>query len=118
MGGSIYGHYIGDLKCWPFSKSQRMHGVWVGEFETSVLFPNATTFHEIEKSKAQIWVDTDLKVMPALLSHMPDGNTHAYLVEAEGRLSLCDAWFGHQGQYPRDFVMTRIYSLRELPVSR
>jgi hypothetical protein len=44
------------------------------------------------------------------------GNWRAYQVDVEGRLSLCDAWFGHQGMYPTKLIVDRIYSLRSLVV--
>jgi hypothetical protein len=44
--------------------------------------------------------------------------THAYLIDAEGKLSQCDAWFGHQGEYPREFMVSKFYSLAELPIRR
>ena len=113
MGGRINGAYIGDLKCWPFSKLQRLNGILRVGFEHSEFFPNATSPSEIEGAKPRIWFsDESTEPPPKALRGPPDGLTHTFFVEAEGRLSLCDGWFGHQGQYPREFIAKRIITAR------
>jgi hypothetical protein len=114
MGGRANGEYIGDLQCWPFSPSKRLHGVWVIRFETSEFFPNATTYERNAKSK--IWLENDVEHRVPLLDPAPAADSRAYLVDVAGRLSLCDAWFGHQGNYPRELIVDRIHALHPLPV--
>jgi hypothetical protein len=40
--------YIGDLKCWPFSKPQRLVGLWLIGLEASEFYPNAKSFQEMD----------------------------------------------------------------------
>lgn len=115
MGGKINGKYVGDLECWPFSPPRRERGILLDEFERSEFYPDATSFEQVAKMKGRIWVDFDLEgPAPPLLQRPATGKTQAFLVEAEGRLSLCGAWFGHLGNYPREFIITRFYSVRDL----
>jgi len=115
MGGKVNGDYIGDLKCWPFSKRQHLDGVLAFSFEHSVFYPNATTRAQIEGVEPRIWFeDESIQPPPKPLRGSPDGTTHVFLVQAEGRLSLCDGWFGHLGHYPREFIASRILSARGL----
>lgn len=118
MGGQDNGNYVGDLKCWPFSQPQRLHGVWLVLDEASEFIPNATTTpKKVENNASNIWVESNLtKPAPKLLADAPPVWPRAYVVDVEGRLSCCDAWFGHQGQYSRELVVSRIYSARQLPV--
>jgi len=115
MGGTIYGNYIGDLNCWPFSRPQRLKGVLLGGFESSEFYPQATTFRQVRGTQPKIWLKSDVPI-PAPFDRAKVGLPSAYLVDAEGRLSLCDGWFGHQGQYPREFIVSRFYSATELPL--
>ena len=118
MGGSIHGEYVGDLKCWPFSQPQRFHGVWLILDEASEFFPNATdTPQRVENNASKIWLESNLtEPPPKSLANAPPVWPQAYVIEAQGRLSLCDAWFGHQGQYSRELIVSRFYSGRRLPV--
>ena len=43
---------------------------------------------------------------------------HAWLIEAEGQISECDADYGPLRAYPREFIISRIYSAEELPLAR
>ena len=113
MGGKLNGAYVGDLKCWPFSKPQRLRGILRVGFEHSEFFPNATSPREIGEAEARIWFnDESTEAPPKALQGPPDGLTHTFFVEAEGRLSLCDGRFGHQGQYPRELIANRIITAR------
>jgi len=115
MGGSIYGNYIGDLKCWPFSRPQQLRGVLLGGFESSDFYPGATTLEQVRNSRSKIWFESDVPI-PASFDRAKIGLPSAYLLDVEGRFSLCDGWFGHQGQYPREFIVSRYYSATELPM--
>jgi hypothetical protein len=117
MGGKINSDYVGDLKCWPFSQPRTVRGVWVIQFETSVFYLDATNFEEIKNLEPNIWLQNEAKRRPPLLDPTPAANSRAYLVEAEGRLSLCDAWFGHQGRYPRELIVIGFHSIKPLPTS-
>jgi hypothetical protein len=113
MGGKINGDYIGDLKCWPFSKPQRLNGILQAGFEHSEFYPNAKNPAESKNPELRIWFeDQSAEPPPKALRASPDGLMHTFMVEAEGRLSLCDGWFGHQGQYPREFIANRIIFAR------
>jgi len=115
MGGTIYGNYIGDLKCWPFSQPQRLQGVLLAGFEYSEFHPHVMTVKQAQNTEPKIWFDSNVE-MPVPVPRAEIGLPHAWLIDAEGRLSVCDAWFGHLGQYPREFIATKYYSTRVLPV--
>jgi hypothetical protein len=117
MGGSIYGQYIGDLKCWPFAH-QRLRGVlWGSGDENAAFYPNAKSYAETRKSERRIWPENDSKLpLPAELHKAAPGTPAAYLIDAEGQMSQCDAWFGHLGAYPREFIITKFYSIKEIPL--
>ena len=113
MGGTIYGDYIGDSKCWPFAKS-RLRGVLDIGFEFSSFHPGATRYGQGSPGP-KVWFESDAPT-PAVLRDASEGVPHAYLVDAEGQMSQCDAWFGHLGQYPREFIVTKFYSVTPLPM--
>jgi hypothetical protein len=118
MGGKVNGDYVGDLKCWPFSH-QRLRGVLLTRgFEDGAFYPNAKTVEDAQKMKAAIWPENDPRGgrLPPVLERAQPGSPHAYLIEAEGQMSQCDAWFGHQAAYPREFIISRVYSAHELPL--
>ena len=110
--------YIGDLKCWPFSKPQRLVGLWLIDLEASEFYPNAKTLQEADKRRPQIWLESALlERRPELLAAAQGAGPRAYAVELEGRQSLCDGMFGHFGMYPRQVIAERFYSMRLLPRS-
>jgi hypothetical protein len=117
MGGTIYGQYIGDLKCWPFSR-RRVHGVlWGSGNENAAFYPNATSFKDTRKSEPKIWPENDAQlVLPASFQKNRAGFPRAWLVDAEGNMAQCDGWFGHLDAYPREFIITKFYSVREIPL--
>ena len=118
MGGKINGSYVGDLECWPFSAPKRFRGVYVGSYESSEFFPNVTTFKQTRYESAKIWVDLEANAsLPLPLQKRPSGQTQAFLIDAEGRLSLCDGWFGHLGSYPRELIINRFYSASPIPAN-
>ncbi len=117
LGGRINGEYIGDLKCWPFA-DRRLHGVlWSSGNENAGFYPNATSFKDTEKSDAKIWPGNDPHlILPPSLQNLRPTLEHAWLVDAEGKMSQCDGWFGHLGAYPREFIITKFHSVREIPL--
>jgi len=120
MGGKINGAYVGDLKCWPFSH-QRLRGVLLTSgFENAAFYPNAKTVEDAQKMKGAVWPENDSRGvrLPPLLQHVQPGTPHAYLIEVEGQMSQCDAWFGHLGAYPREFIISSIHSAEELPLKQ
>jgi hypothetical protein len=109
--------YIGDLKCWPFSKPQRLVGLWLIGLEASEFYPNAKSLQEVNQ-RPQIWLESSLlERRPELLAAAQGAGTRVYAVELEGRQSLCDGMFGHFGMYPRKVIAERFYSMRLLPRS-
>jgi hypothetical protein len=109
--------YVGDLKCWPFSKSQRLRGLWVIDLEASEFFPNASKFEDA--SGQPMWLQSDLlEQRRDLLDAVQGAGRRVYAVEFEGRESLCDGFFGHMGMSPRQVIAERFYSLRPLPTPK
>ena len=116
MGGKINGNYVGDLKCWPFSEPRRVRGLWLIQFEASTFYPGATSYDQVEKKRPTFWLETSLLDREPLLDAGQGGEPLAYVVDAEGRESLCNGWFGHMGLSQREFVAEHFYSLRRVPV--
>lgn len=112
LGGNLNGPYVGDLRCWPFSKRQRVRGVWVTGFETSIFYPGVSTSDQLPKAKSGIWLLNAAKEQPQILQKAPTGTGQNYYIDAEARMSLCDASFGHSGAYPREIIIEKIYSVR------
>jgi hypothetical protein len=52
--------YIGDLKCWPFSKPQRLVGLWLIGLEASEFYPNDKSLQEADKRRSQVWLESPL----------------------------------------------------------
>lgn len=118
-GGNIgpNGSYVGDLKCWPFSRPHRLVGLWLIGLEASEFYPNAKTLRDVDNRRPQIWLESALvERRPELLAAAQGAGTRVYAVELEGRQSLCDGMFGHFGLYPRQVIAERFYSMR--PLSR
>jgi hypothetical protein len=105
--------YIGDLKCWPFSKPQHLVGIWVISLEASVFFPKARTLDDVNKSASPTWMESGLiERRPELLASAQGANTRIYAVDFEGRQTLCDGMFGHFGTYRREVIAERFHSMR------
>lgn len=112
------GAYIGDLKCWPFSKPQRMVGLWLIGMEASEFYPNGKSLQEVDNRRPRVWLESPLlERRPELLAAAQGAGTRVYAVELEGRESLCNGMFGHFGTYPRQIIADRFYSMRLLPRS-
>lgn len=114
-GGNLEaGKYVGDLKCWPFSKSQRMSGLWRIGLEASEFYPNARSL--AANKRPETWLETNLiDRRPELLAAAQGAGTRVYAVELQGREALCDGMFGHMGMYRREVLTERFYSMRLLP---
>lgn len=116
-GGSLgpRASYIGDLKCWPFSKPQRLVGLWLIDLEASEFYPRAKTPQYVDTVRPQIWLESPwLEGRPELLAAAQGAGTRVYAVELEGRQSLCNGKFGHFGMYPQQVIAERFYSMRLL----
>lgn len=110
--------YVGDLKCWPFSKSERLRGLWVIDLEASAFYPNANTVPPLDFRHPPTWLETDLiDRRPELLAAAQGAGRRVYAVEFQGRKALCDGPFGHMGVFPREVIVERFYSLRPLHAS-
>ena len=124
FGGDLNnGKYVGDLTCWPFSRPQRVRGLWVIALEASEFVPNVLTVDDLFKDglsgppRPRMWLQSDLmNQSPALRASGQGANTRIYAVDLRGRLSLCDGMFGHFGLYRREVVVERFYSMRLLRV--
>jgi hypothetical protein len=117
-GGSLgpSAKYVGDLKCWPFSKSQRLIGLWLIGLEASEFYPNAHVPHGLDNRRSKIWLQSDLLGRrPEIKAASQGAETRVYAVELKGRQALCDGMFGHFGLYPRQVIAERFYSMRLLP---
>jgi hypothetical protein len=115
MGGKINGDYVGDLKCWPFSNSKRIQGVWLVQFEGSEFYSGAKTAEEAKRARPTMWLETRLRDKQPFLDAGQGGQPLTYWADVEGRESQCDAAFGHQAQFPREFIVAHFYALRRLP---
>jgi hypothetical protein len=112
-GGNLQsGKYVGDLKCWPFSKPQRMSGVWVFGLEASHFYPNANS---APSQRAYTWLQTDMSQLRQVTASSQRSGWVAYQVDFVGRQSLCNNNYGQGGQFPHEVVAERFYSLRRLP---
>lgn len=119
-GGSMSpsAKYIGDLKCWPFSKSERLHGLWEISLEASNFYPNATTVPPLDSRHPPLWLETDLiDRRPELLAAAQGAGRRVYEVELQGREALCDGLFGHMGVYPKEVIAERFYAMKLLHAS-
>jgi hypothetical protein len=106
--------YVGDLKCWPFSPSQRLRGIWLIDLEASEFFPNASSLNDA--TGQPMWLESDLlEQRREVLDAAQGAGGRVYAVEMEGRQALCDGMFGHFGMYPRQVIAERFYSMRLLP---
>ena len=111
-GGNLQaGKYVGDSKCWPFSKPERMRGIWVRTFEDSIFSPGATSVTVNAPSNA-VWLATDFR--PDLGGDF----SRAYDVDFVGRRSLCEANYGRTGADGAEVIVDRFYSIRRLPIPR
>jgi hypothetical protein len=110
--------YVGDLKCWPFSKSERLRGLWEINLEASHFYPNAERAPPLDSPHPPMWLETDLiDRRPELLAAAQGAGPRVFAVELQGREALCDGLFGHMGVYPREVIVERFYSLRPLHAS-
>ncbi len=106
--------YVGDLRCWPFSKPERLRGIWVIDLESSEFFPNASSIKDA--SGQPMWLESELlNQSRELLDAAQGAGRRIFAVELEGRKSLCDGHFGHLGMTPRQVIALRFYSMRPLP---
>lgn len=115
FGGNLTSdQYVGDLKCWPFSKPVRMRGIWVFGLETSFFVPNANTLKTWPPwQSANTHFKTDMTKLPEVMAAYHRDGTVAYFVDFLGRQSLCDnAVYGPS--YSREVIVERFYSMRRV----
>jgi hypothetical protein len=116
--------YVGDLKCWPFSNTQRLRGLWLIRLEASEFYQNSSAVENESNLqppvwRPQVWLESGLfERRPELLAAAQGAGTRAYAVELDGRQALCDGSFGHLGIYPRQVIAERFHSMRLLPKAR
>lgn len=112
------GPYVGDLKCFPFSKAKRLKGIWVTQTEVSVFFANA---ERVTPSMLGGGGDTWLDAVGAAKHPIDaawDAGPGVFRVEFMGRESLCPTGYGHFGMSPNEVVAEQIISLVRLPDPR
>ena len=105
---------VGKFKCMPYSRPERLAGVWVVGFESSNFYPNASSYEETLSLPEGTWLDADEPVPQEVTDAGQGAGTRAYSIEFVGRRSLCEWIYGHMGVSPREVVAQRIVSLRPL----
>ena len=108
--------YVGDLKCMPYSPSERLSGVWVIGLEYSGFFPNASSYEETERRADKIWLEAVPSPSAEVTAAGLGAGTRAYAVDLVGRRSLCDFNYGHMGMSPQQVIAERIVAMRPLSV--
>ena len=110
--------YLGDLRCWPFSASHQMRGVWLIGLETSVFYPGASRAEQL-RGNSEIWLQTDLfERRPDLVAAAQGAGAVAYVVDFDGRSSLCDGTFGHFGVSRRQVIVDKFHSMTPLALPK
>src|SRR5690242_7034111 len=76
--------YVGDLECWPFSKPQRLVGLWLIGLEASEFYPNAHSLTDLNNRKSHVWLQSDLLERRSEVRAAAQGaGTRVYAVELE-----------------------------------
>jgi hypothetical protein len=120
FGGSVRsGKYVGELKCWPFSKPHRMRGVWVFGLEASDFAPNAS---RITPNPVDTWLDVDEIGVPPQVEAAFQSNASnpwaGYAIDFVGRQSLCDENYGQFGSFKHEVIVEQFNSIRRLPLPK
>lgn len=119
FGGDLKeGNYVGDLKCMPYSRPERMAGVWLVGFEASAFFPEASTYADVKGTPAKIWLQAEPPLPKEVISARQGAGTRAYAIDLVGRRSLCDFHYGHFGMSSQEIIAERLVAIREIPVAR
>jgi hypothetical protein len=109
-GGRLSGEYIGDVKCFPFSESLSIDGVWQVSLERSEFRESGVISG---MSSEEIWLEVNSPPAKALASMQGD-SPRAYEVSLIGRRSLCPGGFGHFGLSPHQLIVQRFTRIREI----
>jgi hypothetical protein len=113
-GGHITSAYIGETKCLPFSRPERMKGVWIRAFEGSNFYPGVDRYSPSMDRDLSTWLAVDDRTADAVAGKF-DGTPKAYVVEIVGRRSLCAWSYGHMGVYANEVLADRLISVRQAP---
>jgi len=93
----------------------RLRGIWLIGFEESEFYPDIQKLEEIPDGVGKVWFKSDLLDKNAeLLAAAQGKETRVYVVDFEGRTTLCDGMFGHSGMFPRQVIADRFYAMRRL----
>lgn len=109
-------NYVGDLKCMPYSPSQRMTGVWLVGLEYSAFFPGASTYADVKGRPDKIWLQAKPPLPREVVAAGQGAGTRAYAIDLVGRRSLCEFHYGHFGMFPQEVIAERIVAVRAIPV--
>lgn len=98
------------LACFPFSKPERMSGVWVIGLERSSFFENTRRYGPSLEQRYDTWLYVEdatwKKVAP------PTAPLDQWFhVELIGRRSMCDGMWGHMGISPKAVIVDRVLSI-------
>jgi hypothetical protein len=112
-GGDLAkGKYVGEFKCWPFSKPQQMHGVWVFGLEASDFYPNVT---KPTSQPSDTWLQAAPSALRDFIATSRREGWVAYAVDFTGRQSLCDANYGQGGAFEKEVIVDHFNSVKRLP---
>lgn len=118
FGGDLKdGNYVGDLKCMPYSRPQRMTGVLVVGLEYSAFFPGASTYADVKGRPDKIWLQAKPPLPKEVDAAGQGAGTRAYVIDLVGRRSLCDSHYGHFGMFPQEVIAERVVAMRAIPVA-
>jgi hypothetical protein len=108
FGGDISNEYVGDEKCFPFSEEREYEGILITGFEWSEFYPHIASYEEADRENPVYWFEE----MPGSFGKIIKDQEKctydcAFRVRFVGRESLCDAYFGHLGSYPKKVIAAR-----------
>lgn len=109
--------------CIPYSKPQRMTGVWLAGFEFSAFYEGAHDYDDVlqiegEVLDGDVWFRDDGIDQPPAIEPPNGTNLHtlaAYYVEILGRKSLCGGAYGHLGGSSYEVLPTQVMVIRPIP---
>jgi hypothetical protein len=110
-GNLAHGRYVGDLSCFPFSRPERMDGIWIVSLENSSFDWHTTRLSPTAAPTLGIWLEPGRWPPDAEASAQGD-TARAFAVKLIGRRSLCAGSFGHMGVFPREVIVDRFLSRR------
>jgi len=105
--------FVGNEQCFRFNPPERMHGVWLDEFEGSEFLPDAKSAPAQSRySPNAIWLD--------FTRHEPlltrgNGEPRAFAIEFVGRRATYPGSYGHMGGTRHLVIVNRLLSAKPLP---